>query len=767
MTNHAATQSKFLFTHTSLDTTTELKDVVYMASTEQGFGQPIAGFATSRNHPRHLPTPIISSTANMSFRNRSVSEILEPRRQRNLPSLGQVFDEHDRATNLLTPHPDLDFERSAAQHQGSVHAGTTQISAARAAEVMQKSFETMRAQIYANGFTDEDIRKAREADVVAAYAEASKEVTPDDEMEEEADEDYEPNPYQDRADEIGLSHRIPGIGHLGDLLTPPHWKSGDEPIPPKRSRQLQREAHDAAKKRLTDSISGFKDLKGVAFQEASDLKNEEWQKQSELTKLVFEERVKVYKAHQERKEQQPQAGQELPGKQSSVLRLPYPKLSSLQDHSGGVTESNHYVYGRHASRIDSLSCQSGLVSRPSTSLDQPEPSPKVMSPSFLDPSLIPGTVDAVLRNYHAKKDELQKLQLENELQMKQCLTKYGPRLGPGHPPIQQAQSVPRFLGQEFQPEKRTQPASQQQQLPYYAADSQLGTETDGANGDERKEDIGPTTYRYASPPGQEGLGIYEDRGDEPVELALSSPIKQTNDEWKARQPSQPTSQTTDKSAAPSKKSAVGKGTPRMHPATSRYAREKKPVWYASHLETANLPTSTLSNSALEAGLAYDPKAPPPPKVNDAGFPVTTTTKKRRRLGDEVPIPEFKMPAEKIRAMFASGLPMKYVGKGPNPYLMTKTEGSVVDEQGEPVAKKKKRSKGKVKVSSLAKVKTLSNGNDTPTVRDVDADSCPSSSDGDDDDDGDATYGRKAKTGTPKKAASMTSRKMKAPRVKEN
>lgn len=123
---------------------------------------------------------------------------------------------------------------------------------------------------------------------------------------------------------------------------------------------------------------------------------------------------------------------------------------------------------------------------------------------------------------------------------------------------------------------------------------------------------------------------------------------------------------------------------------SKHNQEKEPVWYASHLEKANLPTSTISDSALQAGRAYDPKASPPSKVTEANL--LNTTKKRRRNGDEIPIPEFKMPPERLRAMFASNLPMKYIGKGPNPYLTENGTAEAGGTGGEPPAKKKGKGK---------------------------------------------------------------------------
>ncbi|KAI4263366.1 MAG: hypothetical protein L6R42_001492 [Xanthoria sp. 1 TBL-2021] len=737
-----------------------MTDVVDTSSTNLDFRQPAAGFAANRNHPRHLPTPIIPQVANMSFRHHSASNLLEPRPPRTLPSLGQVFGEDNHASNLdvSSPRRNLDFMVKPIQDQNHGRTTTTQISSAKAAEVMQKTVETLRTQIYANGFTDEDIRKAREddlreaeeADIVNAYARNSTEVAKDQPQGDEADEDYETNPYDDRADKIGLSHHIPGIGHLGHLLTPPGWKAGDEPIPPKHARQLYRETYDAAKKSLSDSIGDFKHLKGTPFQEASDRKNEEWQNRADLAKLILEERTKVYQMHQERKWQQPQPVQERLGRQTPVLQLPSPNAANMQTLPVGMAGPSRYTYDHPTHQNGFLLRDSGAVSRPADSFDRPEPSPKILSPSFLDPSLIPGTIDTVIQRYHTKKAEIQKMQYENELQMKQCLTRYGRLLEPAHSHAQQVQSAPRYLGSNSQPNRRQLPALQR--LPYYHPLSNVRNETHEENRDEHNEDR-PTTYRYASPPGRNALGIHQDDpDDEPVELALSSPLKQFDEESKTAQLPQTTPQTTNESGSSAEKAAVKKRTPKKKVAASRYAQEKKPVWYASHLENANLPTSTISESAIRAGLAYDPKAPPTAKVTEANL--LNTTKKRRRYGDEVPIPEFKMPPEKLRAMFASNLPMKYIGKGPNPYLTENGTAGAGENGDEQPAKRK----GKAKVETTTKAPVLK----APSV-DVDSPKASDLSDGIIEDEKDATYGGKAKNVTPTKRGNNAAVRRTTPR----
>ncbi|KAL8996583.1 MAG: hypothetical protein Q9169_003922 [Polycauliona sp. 2 TL-2023] len=718
-----------------------ITDIVDMPLTIVKPSQPATGFAANRNHPRHLPTPIIPEVANMSFRQPSAGQIFEPDRHPTLPPLRQVFGDNNGPSNhdISSLRPSVDFMARPTQNGSRGRTSTTQISSAQAAEVMQKTVETLRTQIHANGFTDEDIRKARESDmqearqanVVNTHTKTFAELTENQPQEYEADSDFQTNPYDDRADMIGLSHHMPGIGHLGTLLTPPGWKAGDPPISPKLARELYRDGYEAAKKSLADSIGEFKHLKGTTFQEASDRKNEEWRFQTDLAKLILDERIKVYHLHHEQKTQQPQHVQERLGRQMPVLQLPGLDAANLHDSPVGVSGPSQHPYGHPHPQNGFVPCNNGALLRPGNAFNLPEPSPKILSPSFLDPTLIPGTIETVIERYHAKKAEIQKMHYENETQMQQCLTRYGQLQGQAHSQVQQEPLVARHWDPGSQPHQR--PLTTLQRLPYYHPVSNIRNETHEVN----KNDDRPAAYHYASPPEENALGIYHgDREDEPVELALSSPLKHYDDESQTAQ-LQSTPQTTNEhESSSSEKVAVQKRTPRKRTAASRYAQAKKPVWYASHLENGNLPTSSISNSAIRAGLAYDPKAPKAAEANMLG-----TTKKRRRYGDEVPIPEFKVPPEKLRAMFASNLPMKYVGKGPNPFLAENRAGVAEENRGELLAKKK--GKGKVGATSKAPVsKAQSVDIFSPKALDV--------SDSMDDDEKDATYGGKAKIGMPMK-----------------
>ncbi|KAL8668692.1 MAG: hypothetical protein Q9168_006689 [Polycauliona sp. 1 TL-2023] len=617
-------------------------DAVDMPSTDVDLSQPATDFAAKRNHPRHLPTPIIPELANISFKHYSANHPFKPRQQPTLPSFGPMVGKHNRASNLdlPSPQPSMDFMINSTQDQLRGRSMTAQISSTEAAEVMPKTFEkTLSTQIHANGFTDEEIQKAGEADMheaggahfANAYAKDFVELA---EVQYQVDEDYQMNSYDDQADMM-----------------------------------------------------------------------------------------------------------------------------------------NGYTYGQQPPQHGFLPNGIDATLHPGDGFNPPEPSPKILSPSFLDPRLIPGSMDSVIERYHAKKAELERIQFENEriqfetermqfeneTNMQQCLHKYGQHPGPAHAQAQQEQSVPGYWGPGPQPDQQS--LTGLEHLPTYGTLSDIENETHGEIGDNYQNENGATTYSYPVPSDENALVIYqEDRGDEPTELALSPLFNPFDGDLEAAL--FPQSALQVHTAPPSSEKAnAKKRTPKKvcqpqtpvtsplfplllsstntHPqkaATSRPATQaKKPSWYASHLENTNLPTSTISSSAYEAGLAWDPKAPKPAKE-------AKQTKKRRRIGDEVPAPEIQMPAEMLRALFASGLPMVYTGDGLNPF----------NGGGPLVVKKKKRVTKNGKGIGAGAASNVSGFDDTLSLaiyprNDFDV------SDNDNDEEQDATYGGEAQTATtPKK-----------------
>lgn len=109
------------------------------------------------------------------------------------------------------------------------------------------------------------------------------------------------NPYAHRADEIGPSHHIPGVVHLGDCLEPPGWKECDEPINPRAARLLFSEARLEAKKALKASIDETKNLPAEQQEKRNAERDQKWDVQFRLDQLLLTERMSVYDMYQERK----------------------------------------------------------------------------------------------------------------------------------------------------------------------------------------------------------------------------------------------------------------------------------------------------------------------------------------------------------------------------------------------------------------------------------------------------------------------------------
>ncbi|KAL9005764.1 MAG: hypothetical protein Q9188_001476 [Gyalolechia gomerana] len=592
-------------------------------SSSNGLDQQGSGFA---RHPRHLPTPIVTGTSSESFRNGVSLGRMEPRLSQSLPSIRHLIDERDGNSNF----------DAASIRSGSTPGSTPTAEAWQASQntprpafdadaVMRKARETLNDQLRANGYDPNNLP-------TSSHPINDTSSQPNGNGAEHDNEDPETNPYQERADQIGLSHRIPGIGHLGDLLTPPGWSPGDEPIPPGRARQLQKEAYDSAKKKLEDSISEFSHLKGTSFQEASDVKNEEWQNHNDLNKLIFEERVRVYQAHEDRKAN----GVQTRTQQLPVLNLPQPNGTYSQHFPPmGVAPARNMQFQRPVPRPLDLS-------RPSSSYGKPEASPRLLSPRMLDPSLVHGTVQAVVNDYNNRRNQLKQMNHENEMRLRQCLSRYGPHIHPAHQ-AHQAQPRPQYLVRR--PSMQMGMENSQQTNVYYG-------------------DRGLTANRYAAPPDQNALGIY----DEPTELALT-PVKNRDrgatpapNEEPAQIEVTETPSTRTKRKTPAKKASPKKPTTST-PESTKPASQKKEPWYAADLAaaTAHLPPSTITSEEIDAALATEPKGPTKP-------PGSQPPKKRRRPSEPVPVPDFKMPASKIRALFKSGLPVRYTGAGPNPYL---------------------------------------------------------------------------------------------------
>ena len=116
------------------------------------------------------------------------------------------------------------------------------------------------------------------------------------------------NPYAFRADEIGLSHGISGVGHLGPLLEPPGWKEGDEPIPPQEVEQL----YNLSRKKARDELEKLPNQTFYSSLNAQrsdhEGKEKKWNADFAVDALVMKERITVYEQYKERQRNKAQLG---------------------------------------------------------------------------------------------------------------------------------------------------------------------------------------------------------------------------------------------------------------------------------------------------------------------------------------------------------------------------------------------------------------------------------------------------------------------------
>ena len=130
------------------------------------------------------------------------------------------------------------------------------------------------------------------------------------------------NPYAHRADEIGPTHRIPGIGHLGNLLVPPGWKEGDAPVAPHEARDLYKEARKQAQNVLDKTNEDIESISTDEQDTRNQERDHEWSKQFKLDDLVLKERIKIYEEYHERKKLRVRRNLTLPAPLPSPGQLP-------------------------------------------------------------------------------------------------------------------------------------------------------------------------------------------------------------------------------------------------------------------------------------------------------------------------------------------------------------------------------------------------------------------------------------------------------------
>ena len=256
------------------------------------------------------------------------------------------------------------------------------------------------------------------------------------------------NPYFRRADEIGPRHGIPGVGHIGALLTPPGWKIGYEPITEIEAEWLYDQARAQAAKMLDVSVSRRENITSADHAQRNAEEVEQWQRQLRIDTICLAERKWIYSRWQECKAfRSMQAQQQRPAQaQARVVPSPVHPLTLTSIHAyqrhqqaqlpssplSPYTSDSPLSAGALSNRLQSL--QRGMIyandslTRTLTQclpvgLHLPVRSP--MSPSFLDPNLVPQTLDSVYAHYRANHITILRMHEENEDFLTSWTTKFG------------------------------------------------------------------------------------------------------------------------------------------------------------------------------------------------------------------------------------------------------------------------------------------------------------------------------------------------------
>ena len=256
------------------------------------------------------------------------------------------------------------------------------------------------------------------------------------------------NPYVRRADEIGPKHGIPGVGHIGALLTPPGWKIGDEPITDIEAEWLYGQARAQAASMLNVSVNRRENLTSADHVQRNAEEVEQWQRQLRIDTICLAERKWIYCRWQERKAFRLMQVQQQRPVQAQARVLPNPihpptqtSIHAYQRYQQAQLPSSPFSpytsdsplsAGALSNRLQSL--QRGMMhandslTRTLTrclpvGLHLPVRSP--MSPSFLDPNLVPQTLDSIYAHYRANRITILQMHEENEDFLTNWTTKFG------------------------------------------------------------------------------------------------------------------------------------------------------------------------------------------------------------------------------------------------------------------------------------------------------------------------------------------------------
>ena len=164
------------------------------------------------------------------------------------------------------------------------------------------------------------------------------------------------NVYHRRADQIGPSHPIPGLGHLGDLLVPPGWKVGEEPIDEAQAQGVFEASRLRAKEMLDKDVSESAQLPKADREKRSAERSAQYHRQRGIDEYILTERVKLHRFWEGRKHKQSHQvhlkSQQHHESESKPNHAPQPlhppaetSMVTYQRHQQSLVPASPHLYG--------------------------------------------------------------------------------------------------------------------------------------------------------------------------------------------------------------------------------------------------------------------------------------------------------------------------------------------------------------------------------------------------------------------------------------
>ena len=162
------------------------------------------------------------------------------------------------------------------------------------------------------------------------------------------------NVYHRRADQIGPSHPIPGLGHLGDLLVPPGWKVGEEPIDEAQAQSIFEASRLRAKEILDKDVSESVQLPRAEREKRSAERSTQYHRQRGIDEYILMEQVKLHRFWEGRKHKQSHQvhAQQHHQSESKLNHAPQPlhppaetSMVAYQRHQQSLVPASPHLYG--------------------------------------------------------------------------------------------------------------------------------------------------------------------------------------------------------------------------------------------------------------------------------------------------------------------------------------------------------------------------------------------------------------------------------------